>query len=88
MCTVITIGAYVMLRFGYDETNGTVIGDISVTGQLYYQDKPQGQSFHASNEYALLRLADARIEQFRTDCGSMFDYIYPDKSGWSMRIYG
>lgn len=74
-----------MLRFGYDETNGQVIGDISLTGQLYYENRPQGQSFYASTERGITEEAETLVNQITKEWSDI-PGVYDNPEQWTVRI--
>lgn len=75
-----------MLRHGFDETRGIVIGGDFVSWQLFYDGRPQSTKLSADNPLHAIQLAKEKLEEIRKDCGRAFKLIYPDNK-WEVRIW-
>ena len=74
-----------MLRWGYDETRGQIIGGYSVSGQLYYDGRPQGGIINADTEKDLMAQAKIEIQAFKNEfCGHPC-YLYEDDTKWEIK---
>jgi hypothetical protein len=76
-----------MLRNGFDQPNGIIIGGDFYTGRLYYGDRPQGGKFYADTEAELIAQARQQKHQIIRDNHMPGVNIYPDDSQWQLRIY-
>lgn len=70
-----------------DEVGGIIIGGDYIAGRLYYNDRIQSSHFYADSDGDLLVAANARLDEIKSECGRAFDDIFPNKSGWELRIY-
>jgi hypothetical protein len=76
-----------MVRGGYDDVRGVIIGGDYVSWRLYYDDRPQGGTEYADSEEEAVsagRLLCSRLK--REFCGWPC-YLYPDNSKWEVRVY-
>jgi len=74
-----------MLRWGYDETKGTIIGGYYSTGQLYYDGRSQGGLFHAPTSTKLMEKAQSKIMEYKKEfCGHPC-YLYADDTKWQLK---
>jgi hypothetical protein len=69
-----------------DDVTGLVIGGDHVTGQLYYEDRPQHSQLYADDTDALRRRAADALAQIKRECGRAFADIYP-RDAWTLRIH-
>ena len=77
-----------MLRHGYDDVNGIVIGGNPAEKQcrIYYEDRQQHQ-FYSTRDSEAKEKAESWIEQQKQELGQMlFNRIWPDDK-WELRIY-
>lgn len=70
-----------------DDVGGTVIGDVSIPGALFYDGRRQSQTFWASDAQALKQRAEARVAELKAQTGEAYRLIYPEPSKWELRIY-
>jgi len=67
-----------------DEPTGVLIGPIAITGQLYYQGRPQGPGLIAADAEGLL--AQARdLKQALIAGHPLGMEIWPDDGAWELR---
>lgn len=71
-----------MTKFGLDDVNGEVIGDILKRGKLFYDGRQQGRDFYAPNDAELI----AKGAELKDKLLSSMPFIYPEKL-WEIRIY-
>ena len=69
-----------------DDVNGQIIGGDHVTGQLYYEDRPQRSQLYADDTDALRRQAADTLAQIKQECRHAFAEIYP-RDAWTLRIH-
>lgn len=72
--------------FKEDDTNGIVVGTMYKVGQLYYEDRPQGRQLYATSEAELKDKARRLKQEMLNDCGTVVEYIYPNKQAWILKI--
>jgi hypothetical protein len=75
-----------MTRFGIDDVNGIVIGDIEITGKLFYDGRQQGNTLHAKDEVELRKLAVIEKERIKSEQGNEFKWLFREDI-WELRIY-
>lgn len=76
-----------MIKFGRDLTNGVIIGDYTVTGKLFYEDREQSQNLIGSSEKEVLEKAQEQKDKWKSQMGEAFDWIYPNKDAWTVKFY-
>lgn len=74
-----------MNRWGYDDVNGTVIGGNWLSGKVFYDGRPQSQTFTADTEQELIILAKNKMNTLKSENCPIG--LYPDNSKWELRIY-
>ena len=74
-----------MIRHGYDETNGIVIGEIEKTGKLFYDNREQ-RKFYGKNDREIIAEGKKILDTIKQENGNLFKKIYPDEK-WEVRIY-
>ena len=70
-----------------EDVNGTVIGEILMIGQVFYDGRPQGPQVYGIDGQEIRENAERVINYLKKDCGQALNYIYPDESAWELRIY-
>jgi hypothetical protein len=75
-----------MTRFGIDDVNGIVIGDIEITGKLFYDGRQQGNTLHGKDEVELRKLAVIEKERIKSEQGNEFKWLFREDI-WELRIY-
>jgi len=78
-----------MIRHGYDETNGIVIGEITSTYVILYDNRKQFSwtGKKQSSDQGGREEANKWIKEKKEELGQMlFNKIYPDDK-WELRIY-
>jgi hypothetical protein len=77
-----------MLRNGYDETNGVVIGGDFYTGKVYYDGRCLTSFKHfAETEEELMEWARTIKHRAIEEAALTWGNLYPDDSKWELRIY-
>lgn len=69
-----------------EHVDGVIVGGDCLRGDLFYHGRQQGRSFYGATAAELTDRANAFIEERRVECGEAFALIWPDRSGWSLRI--
>lgn len=67
-----------------DVVNGTVIGDMYSTGQLFNEGRPQGPRF-IGNDDEIRQKAQAYADRLKTQLGAEYRRLYPN--GMELRIW-
>lgn len=75
-----------MIRQGYDDVNGVIVGGDFICGQLFYDGRPQTQKFYADSEDELIEMARAKKREFIESVEGVLG-VYEDDSLWQLRIY-
>lgn len=75
-----------MVRNGYDDVNGTIIGGDYVTGQLFYDGRAQTGTFYADSDDELIEMARTKKRELIASVEGVLG-IYEDDSLWQLRIY-
>ena len=70
-----------------EDANGTVIGEVLITGQVFYDGRPQGPQVYGVDMPEVRENAERVINLLKRDCGQALAYIYPNESSWELRIY-
>lgn len=74
-----------MVRNGYDDVNGVIIGGDYVSWQLFYDGRPQGQKQSAANDDEAIEMAEQRCKELKVEFGGFPCYLYPDDK-WEVRL--
>lgn len=64
-----------------DDVNGLIVGDVVMTGILYYQERPQSQQFYAKDRDSLLKIAMDRKKELIQENPLIYS-----TDEWTMRI--
>lgn len=73
--------------FKDEDVNGVIIGNVMVTGYLFYGDKKANYNqLYAYSEVELKEKAQALKEEMLEDNKEILWYLWPDASNWSLRI--
>ncbi len=72
-------------KWGYDETNGIIIGGEYKKACLFNEDRQQGPSFYGDTDEDLIKQATAYTSKLKTDLGEEYKRLYPN--GFELRIY-
>lgn len=77
-----------MLRHGYDETNGIVIGEITTKHVILYDGRKQfSWTGELSSDWKVKEISNQWIKEKKEELGRMlFNRLYPDDK-WELRIY-
>lgn len=65
--------------------NGTIIGGIWYSGQLFHNGRPQYEKFYGDNDSEIREQAVAFVERLKVDLGDEYKRLYPN--GFELRIY-
>lgn len=73
--------------FKDEEVNGAIIGDIMVTGYLFYGDKKAHYNqLYAYSEQELQEKATTLKNEMLEENKDIIWHLWPDASKWSLRI--
>lgn len=77
-----------MFRAGVytDDVNGVICGDsdIKFKAALFYDGRPQGNSFWANNDPAIYEIADKIKAEL---ISGAHEWLYQDELLWELRVY-
>jgi hypothetical protein len=77
-----------MIRDGYDDVNGVIVGGDYVGWCVAYDERPQSDKQYADNAEQAIAQGTALIAELKAKyCGHPC-YLYPDATKWTVRIYG
>lgn len=65
-----------------DDVNGQIIGGDYGQAWISYCGRKQGQTVYPSNESEAYLLCDEIKSKIESDCGEVFNVIYPLKDKW------
>lgn len=69
-----------------DDVNGTIIGEVKLTGKLFYNGKQQGPTFFHETEQGLKGFAEKYIQNLKKELGEVYPMIY-NNGEFELRIY-
>ena len=75
-----------MVRNGYDETQGTIIGGEYFTGKIFYDNRQQGNTITADTHEELIIQAEQIVSDYKEKFCGFPCYLYTDNSKWELRI--
>ena len=72
----------------FEDVNGQIVG--SDYGQCWvtYQGRQQGPMMYAQDYPEADKMCIETVERIKSECGEVFDLIYPDKSAWKFHMDG
>ena len=76
-----------MNRWGYDDVNGEVVGDITIKCRLFYDGKQQKNDFYAKNDKEAMDKALNIKHKLLKEFGGHPCYLYQDNNKWELRMY-
>lgn len=73
--------------FKDEDVNGVIVGDVMVTGYLFYGDKKANYNqLYAYSEQELQAKATALKNEMLEENKDIIWHLWPDASKWSLRI--
>lgn len=75
-----------MTKFGIEIVDGIIIGGSHMTGQLFYEGRPQSGKLHGDSDDELREEARKAKQGWKDQCGEAFSMIYPNNA-WELRIF-
>jgi len=73
--------------FKCEDVNGQVIGGSYSVGQVFYNDRHQGQQLYAVTEELLIEKANALISQYKKEDREFDLRLFQDDSLWTLKIF-
>jgi hypothetical protein len=70
------------VEFGYDTTDGTIIGGNYATGKVFLGGRQQGKEITAADEHECLVKCRQIIEEMKSEA-----WYKPGKEDWEIRIW-
>ena len=74
-----------ILKEWEDDVRGEIIGDITFSGNLYYDGRQQGKTLTANSEAELIKMAKDAIKKFKDEFSGFPTYLYPEDK-WEFKI--
>jgi hypothetical protein len=74
-----------MIQNNLDFTRGVIVGGNYVSGQVYFDGRPQGDKLYANSEEELVQLAQQRIKSLTDEFSGWPCYLYKGDK-WELRI--
>lgn len=77
-----------MIRHGYDETNGIVIGELTASYRIYYDNRKQHEwTDRLMSDRKAKEKAQKWINKQKEEGEMLFNRLYPEKK-WEIKIPG
>jgi len=73
-----------MVKWGYDDVNGIIVGGNELHGRIFYDNRQQGNDLYADSENELKTIANDKIESLKKEYAGI---CYCDGKEWELRIY-